>query len=220
MSRIGNPEVMTFEPQDEREELLVAFAEEVAEHGFAATTVEALIARADVDRATFDRYFADLPDCVAQALDVLTERCFSALAAGFLSTPGTWADAAYGAFEAFFRFCVGSPAFMYALVVELPYGGEAALRRRTETHALFADFIRPALAEMDPNRRPAGDETLYAQMICGGIFEVFRTYAEDDRIPELLDALPWVAYAGLAPLVGRDEARRVVAQGRARAVAN
>lgn len=200
----------TFVPADEREMLMAAFASVVSERGFSHATVEEVVSRAGSDRETFEQYFTDLPGCLAQTFDVLTQRCFSAMTQAFLSTPGTWADAAYASGQAFFALCAGAPTFVTALVLELPGGGEAALAQRTRTPALLAEIVRHSFAEAEPTIRPAGDGTVFAQMLFGGVWEILRTYAEDGRIDELPDALPGIAFAALTPLVGREEALRVI----------
>lgn len=216
MKSIDVSDVGTFKPRDERERLLAAFAQTVAERGFEATTVETVAARAGVSGAVFERYFADLQDCFGQAFDALAEHCFTAMAESFVDTPGSWPEASFRAGEAFFRFCAGTPAFVYTLAVEFPHGGQPALERRKRAFEMFAEFAKPAFAESDPSLRPPGDERLFVQMIGGGVWEVFRTHAEEGRIEELLDAMPGVAYFTMAPLIGATEARRVIDEGLAR----
>jgi AcrR family transcriptional regulator len=63
----------------QRERLLAAVAETLAEHGYAGLTVERVLAIAGVSRATFYANFADKEEAVETTMEVAFERFLALL---------------------------------------------------------------------------------------------------------------------------------------------
>ncbi len=71
--------------------LATATVELVIERGYEATTVAALIERAGVSRADFDRHFADKENCVLTAVDEGVE-CFRRVVFSAYKAEALWRD--------------------------------------------------------------------------------------------------------------------------------
>jgi AcrR family transcriptional regulator len=59
----------------ERERIVEALIEIAAERGYAETTIEMIIERAELDRPAFDRHFRGKYDCFLSAWQEINEGC-------------------------------------------------------------------------------------------------------------------------------------------------
>lgn len=194
---------------DEREAILVAYAELLAERGFEHVDRELVIRRAGVAPEVFAEHFADLQACAIGAFDLAVTRAFTACAQSFMATSGDYADAGLAALRTLLTFVSSVPAFLYLATVGLPTG-EALQRHRQDAMMQFAEFLRPGYLLGD--REPPPQSELVSQMIAGGILELFRRYALEDRIADLPEALPGVTYLVFSLLFDTDAARAAVAR--------
>jgi AcrR family transcriptional regulator len=139
----------------QRGRLVRAMVELVAEHGYAATTVPAVVAKARVSRNAFYKHFADKADCfIAVANDVNRE-----LLDGLYGFAGesTWLDALGRGMDFYLGFWAERPAFSRTYFLELPAAGERAIAQREEAYvewrALFAALAARARME-EPSLPP------------------------------------------------------------------
>lgn len=196
----------TFVARDEHERIAAALAELASEHGYEAVTTAQIAAKAGVGRDCFDRHYATKEDCFTAGYDAAVEQAFSAAAAAFIATSGSWAEGAHAALAALLDFVAGAPT-VASLFVAAPLNvREAALERRQRAFELFSEFLQPGFAE-GGDRLP--DRRLLVEMIAGGIFQIFGLHAAAGRIEQLPDALPAVTLVTLGPFIGHDEALRL-----------
>jgi len=134
----------------QRGRLLEAMAQCVAEHGYAATTVAQVIARAGVSRKTFYEHFADKRACFLAAWEVGTEILLEQVLAAGAAADGWRARLRAGA-DAFVEVLAAEPDFARSFTIEVLSVGEEALARRAQINERFAhalaDTHAQALAE-------------------------------------------------------------------------
>src|SRR3954454_21266665 len=109
--------------ESQRERLLEAMLNSVAERGYAATTVPQVVADAKVSRNAFYALFTDKTDCFIALCDELAEE----LLRYFASLEGdTWMDLLRSGTQHYLRFWSENPAFARTYFVELPAAGPRA----------------------------------------------------------------------------------------------
>jgi AcrR family transcriptional regulator len=167
--------------------ILFATAEVVAERGYAAASVGAIVERAGVSRKTFYELYADKEEAFLAAyaaIDTVIARMTEA-AAGF-DEPREMLRAGI---RAYLETLAAEPAFTHMLVIDAVGAGPAVLKRRAEA---FRDFIRVLGAPLelasrtDPSSPQPDDAMLLA--LLGGINElVLQRLLDGDAstLPEL-----------------------------------
>ncbi len=135
----------------QRGRLLEAMATCVAEHGYAATTVAQVIARAGVSRKTFYEHFADKRACFLAAWEVGTEILLEQVLAAGEETDGGRRARLRAGVDAFLEVLAAEPAFARSFMLEVLTVGDEALAKRAEINerfaAVLADVHADALAE-------------------------------------------------------------------------
>lgn len=177
----------------QRERLMIAFTELLADRGFARVAVADVAARAGVSRTAFYEAFADKQACAFAAydrfIDVLLARVRAALAAD--GDVGTVLAAAIGAyFETLQSDLVVGRAFQ----VEIDAVGPAARERRRRSLDRFAAALRSrhqALREGDPLLPDVGHVIfvglIYAvRQLASDLLEREREPRFDALLPELV----------------------------------
>jgi AcrR family transcriptional regulator len=133
--------------ESQRERLLVAMADAVAEKGYAQTTVADVIERAGVSRRTFYEHHANKEECFLAAYDAgvggLLEAIAEAEDAAAAEGGGLLAGARAGT-ETYLQLLADNPAFARTFLVEVLAAGPAALARRDAVHERFAQRLADA----------------------------------------------------------------------------
>jgi AcrR family transcriptional regulator len=122
----------------QRERLLAAMLDLVAEHGYEATTVPEVVAAARVSRNAFYELFSDKLDCFLALCDeAATEMLDTALAQ---ATRSDWVDALRSGTALYLRWWREHPAFSRAYFLELPAAGPRAIAQRDRAYARFREM--------------------------------------------------------------------------------
>jgi AcrR family transcriptional regulator len=192
---------------NQRERMLLAVAEAVAEQGYATTTVADIIARARLSRRTFYEHFTDKEECFLAAYDTVVEQMLAGVGKAYESGGSEWTQRVYDGLEAFIQYLVDEPAFARMCIVEVVAAGPEARGRRDAAMRVFVDFLEPGRAEA-----PAGVVVpeLAADIVVGGIYEIIYTRLLRDSAEELLEMLPELVYCALVPFSGHEAARAAV----------
>ena len=192
----------------QRERLLAALAELLAERGYVAVTIGELAARAGVSRATFYEHFADKETCLLEAYDRFAASLLEAMAADITE------DAPWNAFiDATLAGYLGTlerdPVSARAFVVEMDAAGPAALqRRRVAAHgfaALLAHRHR-AIRARDPSLGPVPERVYLG--LAFGVRGLVRDALESDRAPALTELAPDIVVWITATVEGAALAQR------------
>jgi AcrR family transcriptional regulator len=196
----------TFTPGNERERLLVAFADLAYERGYELVRLSDLPGRTGVSLETVLGYWVTEEECVLDALQTGAEQAFSAVANAFISDPGDCAAAAHRSLGVLLDFLAASPALASLSILVPPVLSARAAARHKSVLDVFAEFLGPGFAAM--GHVPPRPEVV-SQIITGGIFEILRRHASERRLHELPAALPAVSHVCIAAFFGLEEARRV-----------
>jgi len=172
----------------------------VAEYGFEATTVSAVVASARVSSNAFYEFFADKADCFLAACDEVAGELLSELLA--LTTEPNWIEAMRKGAGIYLRWWTERPAFARAYLLSLEAAGERAQEQRERTYelfrAMFADLGRRARAEQ-AELSPLSP--LVPRVLVVAITELVAEEVRagrGERLPELEDELARLAIKLLA----------------------
>jgi AcrR family transcriptional regulator len=167
----------------QRERMLRAMAEAVAERSYAKTPVAEVLRRAGVSRETFYEHFKDKQDCFLAAYDAGATIVLAAVAepaepVAEADGPEQQIDAALARYLAMLA---REPAIARTFLVEVYGAGPAALARRVEVQERFTD----AVAEMVGARR--SDQRFACEMLVAAISALVTQRVCAGRAGELPD---------------------------------
>ncbi|WP_049793293.1 TetR/AcrR family transcriptional regulator [Conexibacter woesei] len=202
-----------FVVHNQRERMLLAVAEAVAEQGYATTTVADIIARARLSRRTFYEHFTDKEECFLAAYDTVVEQMLAGVGHAYEHAGDDWTHRVHDGLEAFVNYLVAEPAFARMCIVEVVAAGTEARGRRDAAMRVFVDFLQPG-REQAP--RGVVVPELAADIVVGGIYEIIYTRLLRDSAEELIEMLPQLVYCALVPFVGHRAAERAVRENEAR----
>lgn len=164
----------------QRERLLLAMCEAVAERGYVATSVADVLARARVSRETFYRYFADKQACFHAAHDrgveILLGEMGEALRPGTEATPLERLDRATARY---LEVLAAHPAIARTFLVEVYAAGPESLRRRVEVQDAFVEVIAGMLEARTEHERFA------CRMYVGATSAMITNLVSLGRVDEL-----------------------------------
>jgi len=204
-----------FVSQNQRERMLLATTELVAERGYQKTTIELIAKTARVALVTFYEQFANKEECFLAALD----ESIGAAAQVFVELVDEeqpWVDQISSGIEVLLEMVVAEPARAKLCLVESQAAGGAALARYQRMLEQAAPKLREG-REHNPraSRLPEGLEVA----IAGGLAWLVHQRLVSGRADELKGLLPEMLQVTLTPYVGEVEAARVAEAAQARAAA-
>src|SRR6187402_3164461 len=131
-----------FITQNQRERMLLATAELVAERGYQKTTIELIAKTARVALSTFYEQFSSKEECFLAAFDETVDAA-AAVFAELLDEEQPWAEQISSALEIALEMVVSEPARANLCIVEAQAAGGEALRR----YQAMLERIAPKLRE-------------------------------------------------------------------------
>jgi AcrR family transcriptional regulator len=196
---------------NQRERMLLAVAEAVAEQGYATTTVADIIARARLSRRTFYEHFADKEECFLAAYDTVAEQLLAAVGHAY-EQADAWPQKVHDGLETFLAYLAAEPAFARMCIVEVVAAGPDARSRRDAAMRVFVELLEPGRDEA-----PKGVvvPSLAAEIVVGGIYEIVYSRLQRDAVHELAAMLPELLYCALVPYIGHEASERAVRETRA-----
>ena len=166
----------------QRQRLLAAMAEALAEHGYASVNTTQVSNGASVSTSTFYRHFGNLWDCALAAYVAAADRlCEEIEAACAKRDPRS--DALEVGIAAALRFCVSEPAAAQLLCAQAPFEAAALSAARRLLISRLAAMLRRGRDAEDGAQPPGLDERLIdatLAFLCGRI-----TRGEVDALPAL-----------------------------------
>jgi AcrR family transcriptional regulator len=204
-----------FIAQNQRERMLLATAELVAERGYQKTTIELIAKTARVALSTFYEQFSSKEECFLAAFDetiAAAKEVFDEL----LDTEQPWADQIAAGLEIFLEMVVAEPARARLCIVEAQAAGGEALARYQRMLESVAPKLREG-REFNPrsSRLPDGLEVA----IVGGLAWLVHQRLLADRVDGIKVLLPEMLQVTLTPYLGEAEASRAADAAQARAAA-
>ncbi|MFI6520068.1 TetR/AcrR family transcriptional regulator [Spirillospora sp. NPDC050679] len=190
----------------QRDRLIDAFVEVVAEHGYARTTIARVTATAGVTKKAFYDHFPALDDCFLAAYERGTGIVLDRMSAAFGAEPA-WPEGVRAALRALLESLAAEPRFARASLVEVNAAGPRVRRARVEYLARF----RPFLTDPAPGLEPV--PVVVVDAIVGGVYSAVYVRVEAGETAALPELLPELTYFALLPLIGKEAAAAYLAGG-------
>jgi AcrR family transcriptional regulator len=204
-----------FVTQNQRERMLLATAELVAERGYQKTTIELIAKTARVALSTFYEQFSSKEECFLAAFDETMDgaaEVFDEL----LDSEQPWADQISHGLEIALEMVANEPARARLCIVEAQAaGGEALLRYQGMLERLAPKLREGRVHNPRAGRLPDGLEVA----IVGGLVWLVHQRLIAGREDEIKGLLPEMLQVTLTPYVGEVEAGRAADAAQARAAA-
>jgi AcrR family transcriptional regulator len=187
---------------NERERMAAAMVALCFEHGYREATLEMLLDRANVDRAAFERHFADLEDCFCEVYqDMQNELMERVLAA--ISRESTWRDRLRATAYTMADFVAEDQMRTHFAIFEVRSAGDRAICLLSQSYERLFDLIDQGRAE---RRLPGSISRATAEAIGGTMF--FQMYAsyEAGSIDSVRAKVPEMMYVAVLPYLGVEAA--------------
>lgn len=191
------------EPAGERQRIVAAMVELVAEQGYKATTVKQLLQRARVTRADFRRSFAGKQACFLEAYDEMSERFSSRVFAAFEGEK-EWRDGLRAAAYAAASWIGEHPRETRYATIETMAAGEFAVERREATLRRFVDLLDAGREQLD---EPASVSRAMAVGVVGGILGMLTKNLRRGVEARPEDFVPELMFLAVRPYLGQEAAR-------------
>jgi AcrR family transcriptional regulator len=201
--------------QNQRERILLATADLVAERGYQKTTIELIAKTSRVALVTFYEHFPSKAECFLAAFDESVAAAKEVFAE--LLDPGQpWQEQISAGLEIFLEMVVKEQARAKLCIVEAQAAGTASLARYQEMLESVAPKLREG-REFNPraSRLPDGLEVA----IAGGIVWLVHQRLVADDVDDLIVLLPEMLQVTLTPYIGEVEAGRAADAAQARVAA-
>lgn len=145
--------------EHQRERLLTTATEVFAKRGFTATTVDNIVAAANIGVGSFYAHFDGKAECLLAVCERISGEVHAQVAAS-VPAGADWADQALAGLHAFLTFVAAEPLSARVVLIEAQTGGPEALARYGEVLEELAAFLRAgrAAAKLDPAPPPSFEE--------------------------------------------------------------
>ena len=196
-------------PADPRASLHRALIDLCFERAFAELGVEDLCRRAGVERAEFDRRYADLEDCFCQVYEQLAAEFLTRIEAAYQGEQGWRKQLRAAAYTCLYHL-EEDPARAHFTVLEALTAGERA--------RLISDRVLARLSSyLDRGRQqpgaPASLSPNTAEALNGAVFHQMLSAIANDQYDRFAEFLPELMYAAVLPYVGPEAAAEELAIG-------
>lgn len=201
--------------QSQRQRVLLATTELVAERGYRRTTIELIAKRARVALVTFYEHFSGKEDCFLAAFDECVDAAADAFAE-LVDDSLPWPEQVSVGLEAFLEMVEQEPERAKLCLVEAQAAGRASMAR----YQAMLERVAPKLREgraLNPRaiQLPEGLEVA----IAGGIAWLVHRRLIDGEAQDLKALLPEMLQVTLTPYVGEGEAQGIADAAQARVAA-
>lgn len=184
--------------RSQRERLLLAAAEAVGAKGYAATSVEDILKRAGVSRATFYQLYDDKLDCFLAAYRMASQIVAAVMLEGLQgddadggedgSAPPTPIEQLDRLLGAYLRTLAENPTLARVFLVEVYAAGPAAVRQRRESLDQFVDVIASVFTGAPGVLGDPEQQRFAAEVLAGAVSSLVTNLVgtgEAERLPEL-----------------------------------
>lgn len=184
---------------EQRERLLSAATETIAERGYASTTIADIAARAGVSRKTFYQHFAGKRECLLAAYDAIVADYMTAATDAY-RTGSDPSQRAKAGLSALLERASADPGAMRLVMIEIASAGAEGIARREELFGSCEAFLRKSLA-LAP--RPGTIANPILRAVVGGLARVMYLRiqsGEQTDLPRLVEELAsWVSSYAVVP---------------------
>jgi AcrR family transcriptional regulator len=196
--------------KNQRERIVDATAEIVAEKGLAALTIPDIARRANVSHQTFYEMYPTKQDAFLGAQKVGLHQALGIAIEAYEAYPDDWARGAAAGLRALLDYLASEPAHAHLTIVDTFAASPLAIEIRNTAMAAFAAYIQPGF------HFPTGRDApkIAPEAIAGGVWQILHHYVEHDMFDELPDLAPPMTFFVLAPFLGTKEAAKVARKSR------
>jgi AcrR family transcriptional regulator len=194
-----------FIAQNQRERIITALVDTVAERGYNATTVAHITKAASVSRRTFYEHFADKEACFLAAYELIAEHIRSSMRVAAEAFE-EWPEKVRAALATLLRFLSAEPELARLCMIEpVAAGGEIAARHQATLHD-FAEILKAGRPQRTASRPLPGATE---EALVGGIVTLIVREISAGRTEKLPELLPDLFKLILAPYLGAEDAERL-----------
>jgi AcrR family transcriptional regulator len=165
----------------ERERLLAATTDEVAEHGYQQTNIAAVAARAGLAEARFHAHFADLEECFLATFDSLVAQAHAHTLSAYDAPHRDWRSCAHAALSTLIETVCMCRAAARVCLLEARTASPESARHYDSTALLLEDAVAQMLGEAPelPKLPP-----LIVAAISGGVWRVLEAQLRQESTGE------------------------------------
>jgi AcrR family transcriptional regulator len=189
--------------KSQRERIVDATAQIVAEKGFAGLTIPEIASRANVSHETFYEMYPTKHDAFLGAQKVGLHQALRTTAEAYESAGRDWPEGVAAGLNALMDFVCSEPSHAHLTLVDTFGASPAAIEIRENALASFTEYLRPGF---DHAALDCEVPAVAAEAVAGGIWQVLHHYIEHKRLDELCDASPQLVYLTLNPFIGAERA--------------
>lgn len=198
-----------FVVSNQRERIIDALAVVCATKGYAAATVEDVIAQAGVSRRTFYDLFSSKQECFLIAYELVMDRVIRAVERAYASGNCEWPQRMTRLLRTLLSQLAAEPELARLVMVDVLAAGQAALECRDAALRRFEAFFNAGAIELP---LPDQEWQLLARAVVGGLAEALHNRIATGGTDRLPDAGPDLLYCMLVPYLGHNRARAASAQ--------
>jgi AcrR family transcriptional regulator len=190
----------------QRERIMDAVADIVAEKGYPGLTVTEIARRAGISHKTFYEHFPGKREAYLATGRTGGEWGFQAAVEAYAVHAGDWPRAVAAGLEAYLRFLAVEPGHARLGFADIFMADPEALQLRDEIVGAFVAYLDPGF-ELADARRPV--PRIAADAIGGAIWELLQHHIQSEPVARLPLLAPQVTYIALTPFLGAARAARV-----------
>jgi AcrR family transcriptional regulator len=198
----SEPPAPRFVAHDQVERLCAAMAKVTAEKGYAATTLDDVVAEAAASLSTFYTHFATKEEAFLAAYDVGLAQTFAAALPAYQRAP-EWRYGIRAVADSMLAYLSAEPTWARLGILETLAAGPRGMERRDNAIATFAELLQPGFDE------GPGVPAIAAEAIGGAIYELLYDHIRERGTTRLPELQPATTFLGLAPFIGVEEAAAI-----------
>jgi AcrR family transcriptional regulator len=189
----------------EWERICQALIDLVLERGYELTTIEAIVARAGVERTEFDRFFSDKEDCFVQAFWTYVVEVFEGRVFAAFEQYDNWRDGLRASAYEAARFIRDNPRESRFGSIEMMQVGPVAQAHRERQLHRIVDLIDAGRQELDD---PDSVNRAVAEAALGAIYTMaIKELSEGGGAGAGERLVPELMYLAVRPYLGDEVAR-------------
>src|SRR5436190_499843 len=191
----------------QRERILDATAEVVAEKGLAGLTIPEIASRASVSHETFYEMYETKFAAFLAAQKVGMELALGRGVQAWEAHMPDWPKAIAAGLRGVVDYLVAEPGHAHLTIVDAFGASPETIAIRDELLRAFATYFEPGYNYAPPRGHVV--PPISAEAVVGGCWQVLHHYVDSNRLAELPAATPQLTYMLLTPFLGAKEAARV-----------
>jgi AcrR family transcriptional regulator len=209
MRAAGQPRLPDRPPLDPfADPIATALVEIVAERGYEATEVDAVIARSGVGRAEFERRFAGKEDCVRQVFEAFIDDFIWRIRSAYAGE-ARWPDSLRAAAYASGDWMDEHPRTAHFGMVDVLAARSEIIRVRREEIFQYCAGLIDAGREVAPD--PAAVPAAAPVMAVGAVVQIVSMRMQKGEDLAMAQLVPELMYGAVRPYLGEEVARAELA---------